>query len=81
MIKKGRNGVSFGDKNGMRKHPESVQRGSLCTTAKLDEDKVIQIKKRVMGGEKQSSIAREFSVTKTTISYIMKRKSWRHVSI
>ena len=55
--------------------------GSKCYLAKLNEDKVMNIKIRLAAGEVGAVLAREFGVAKTQISSIKAGKTWRHVCI
>lgn len=64
MVKKGRNRDDKGSK-----HP----------SAKLTEEQVIHIRKRIEDGEMQINLAKEFNVHKATISMIKRRENWSHV--
>ena len=55
--------------------------GSMCYLAKLNEYKVIDIKKRLLMGETGAKLAREYGVARTQISMIKNGKTWRHVNI
>lgn len=46
----------------------------------LTEDQVIDIYSRLLNGEKSIDLAREFSVEKTTIGNIKRRKEWKHIT-
>jgi len=48
--------------------------------AKVNEDQVREIRRRRASGELLSSIAPDFGVTPTLISYIANRKTWKHVA-
>lgn len=54
--------------------------GSQCYLAKLNEDKVRDIKRRLRLGERPSVLAREHNVARTQISSIRHGKTWRHVT-
>jgi hypothetical protein len=54
--------------------------GSRNGFAKLNEELVVAIRRRVACGESQSSIARELGISQTTISLIVLRKTWAHVA-
>lgn len=56
------------------------RKGSKNAAAKLHENDVVQIRALAKSGIEQRSIAIKFGVTDTAISYIVKRKTWRHVS-
>jgi len=78
--RKGRNGASFGDKNGARLHPESLPRGERHWHAKVTEQNVRDIRRRyATGGVSQYALAREFGVHVMTICAIIHRKTWAHV--
>jgi hypothetical protein len=55
--------------------------GSKNKIAKLDEQKVIDILKRLEKGESQASIARSYGVNRVRICEIAKGKSWKHVKL
>lgn len=64
MVSKGRNRDDKGSK-----HP----------SAKLTEEQVLLIRKRLEAGEMQINLAKEFNVHKCTISMIKRRENWRHI--
>jgi DNA-binding XRE family transcriptional regulator len=45
----------------------------------LTEQDVINIRKEVLLGTKQTKVARTFGVSKQIINYIVKRKTWTHI--
>jgi transcriptional regulator len=47
----------------------------------LDEQKVIDVLKRLEKGESQSSIARSYGVNRVRICEIAKDKAWKHVKV
>jgi transcriptional regulator with XRE-family HTH domain len=47
----------------------------------LDEAQVKKIKQRLARGDKASQVAKDFGVTKTTISSIAHGHSWSHVEV
>ena len=55
------------------------QAGGLNGNARLTEDDVRAIRARCAASETQASLAREYSVSKTTISLIARRVTWKHV--
>jgi hypothetical protein len=77
MISKNRH--AFGDKNGFRTHPENVKRGTQVALAKLNEEKVIDIRKRIKDGESTISIARLYGVDGGAIRSIKRRDTWSWV--
>lgn len=54
-------------------------RGSDRSTAKLDDDKVRIIRRRIAEGGTNVAIAREMGVSTAPISYIRNGKAWTHV--
>lgn len=54
-------------------------KGSKNGTAKLTEEQVREIRKRLAAGERGSDLAREYGVVKSIISAIKLRKLWKHV--
>jgi len=54
-------------------------RGEIHGKAKLTNHDVLDIRRRVRAGEKQSNLAREFGVRETNISAIILRQTWRHL--
>jgi hypothetical protein len=75
-VKKGR--CPTGDKNGMRKHPESAKRGEAINTAKLTEADVLAIR-ALAATTTQKQLASQFGVGQTAIQSILTRKSWKHI--
>jgi group I intron endonuclease len=62
-----------------KKKMSEQRKGSKGSRAKLNENDVIEIRKRLHDGEKVSAIAKEYKVSWTTISYIRDRKNWTHI--
>lgn len=54
-------------------------RGENNPAAKLTEEKVRQIKRRISSGERDSAIAGDFGVSRLTISSIRSGKNWSYV--
>ena len=73
-----RKGIKWSE--AFKKRLSKKNRGSNSFRAKLNEDKVEKIKKLMKKGCQNSEIARMFNVNKTTISYIRRKKTWRHVN-
>lgn len=71
--------VARGERHGSQTHPEALRRGSRHGMAKLTEAVVLDIRARAAAGERQSALAREYGVTPTTVSFVVKRKVWAHV--
>lgn len=74
--KKGR--VAAGDRHYSRRFP-GIRAGDRCPVAKLSSDDVRSIRRRVTNGEKQATIAREFGVSQSAISNIVRRRDWKTV--
>ena len=55
--------------------------GSKCYLAKLDENKVADIKRRLGDGESGISLAKEYGVAPAQISCIRLGQTWKHVTI
>ncbi len=53
--------------------------GEANTSARLNAQKVLQIRSKASSGQSLSSIAREMGVSVCTVSMINARKRWRHV--
>lgn len=64
-----------------RKHIGESHSGSRSHRAKLDEEKVLDIKLRIAGGETPAQIARNFGVSGSTISSICLNRSWSNVVV
>jgi hypothetical protein len=58
----------------------TLPRGEVNGRAKLTEEKVRDVRRRLADGEKQECIARDLGVARATISSIAIGKSWRHLS-
>jgi NUMOD4 motif-containing protein len=57
--------------------PESIPRGAARKQSKLTDELVRMIRSSPKSG---AALARELGLSKTTVSYIRTRKSWKHVS-
>lgn len=80
MEEKGRAKHPAGMSNGLRKHPESVKRGTLASNAILNDEKVREIRRLYHSGTiSVKEIAEKYGVTSTCIGLVGLRKSWRHV--
>jgi hypothetical protein len=77
MVLKGR--AAIGDKNGTRKNPECVKRGSLHYRAKLTESEVLQIRELAEKGMPHVKIAELFGLKWRHVGLIVRRDSWRHI--
>lgn len=68
-----------GNRNGSHTHPEQLPRGEQVHNARLTADQVRIIRTRYAAGEEQQQIATDYGVNRATISYIVLRKTWKHV--
>lgn len=85
--------VTRGECHGSKLHPESIIRGAAHyrhkhpelsqgdknPAAKLTNELVLEIRQRAFQGDAANLLAREYSVSAATISYIVKRKTWTHI--
>jgi hypothetical protein len=72
--------VARGDKSSARLHPESVPRGESHHWARLDDDKVKEIRQLYANGTiSQQRLAIKFGVTQSAIWAIVNKKTWRHI--
>jgi hypothetical protein len=94
MDRKGRRVILRGDTHWTQKHPDRIPRGHRHWThritdahprgadhwaAKLTEEKVRIIKHALGAGETCLSIGRRFGVRESTIHWIKRGKTWKHV--
>jgi len=70
MMRKGRNRAVKGSKK---------QRGILNARSKITSLQAVRIRVRASQGESQEKLAKEYGVSQTTISKIIRRELWRHV--
>ena len=64
-------------KRGMKREPVVI--GSKCGTAKLNEDKVREIKIKLNNGIKGTVIARKYGIVDQVIYDIKHGRSWKHI--
>lgn len=69
----------YGDNNPARQHPGLLARGEAHGMAKLNDAAVQEIRSRSSQGTSAYRLAREFGVAKTTITAVIRRKTWRHL--
>lgn len=55
-------------------------RGEEARYAKLNNEKVLEIRRRAEAGENQKEIAKEFGIHQVMVSMIKLRKRWSHLS-
>ena len=58
---------------------QTTARGSKIKTAKLTDEKVIEIRKRAESGENSFSIANDFGVGYHTVRRVVQKKTWTHI--
>lgn len=69
-----------GDRNGRRKHPERFPVGDACTNAVLTNTDVIEMRAKYGTGEySYSQLLAEYPISKTQLSRIIRRESWKHL--
>jgi hypothetical protein len=73
-----RGGASGGD-NPSRKNPERLVRGTAHRSAKLNEEKVRDMRRRYSMGVSIASMAREYGVSEPSVDAVVKMRSWKHV--
>lgn len=59
----------------------NTAKGIQKPNTKLDEAKVLSIKKRLLSGHRMTDIAKDFSVSSTNIQAIKENKTWKYVTI
>lgn len=57
----------------------NITYGAKNGRAKLTETDIPVIRRRYADGESQRAIAKDYGVSQMTISYIVNRKTWKHV--
>lgn len=60
---------------------KSQAHGSGCSQAKLTEEKVLEIKRRLRDGDSRSLLAKTFGVTYSNIKFIELGLTWKHLKI
>lgn len=76
-VSKGRSAT--GDRSGSHVKPESVRRGSLVSSSKLKESDVLSIRLLRENNTLFKDIASMFNVTITTVGFICRGQTWKHV--
>jgi len=61
-------------------HAGKQARGERAGAARLTEKAVLEILKAFKNGKTRQELAKQYNVSWTTVNFIVKRKSWRHVS-
>lgn len=80
MAEKGRGNQPRGDNHPSRTKPERVVRGSAHGCAKLTEGQVCEIRSLRDSGVILRIIAARYGVTAAAISFIARRKGWKHLN-
>lgn len=80
MAAKKRNVCMVGMQNPMHAHPERAQRGSARWNTNLTENDIVAIRRLYERGMYQQEIATIFNTSQVTISQIVLRKWWKHVT-
>lgn len=87
MVRKGRHvsktrpeSLRRGDNHPFRLRPETVLRGEKNSRAKLTEETIREIRMWHQQGTSQQTIANRYGVDQTTISTVVRRKTWKHVT-
>lgn len=62
---------------GLNKSP--IGPGMNGPAAKLTDEKVLDIRRRIAEGAKQQDLADEYGVAKGTIGFIARRETWAHI--
>lgn len=57
----------------------NMPRGEAAGQAKLTEDQVRDIRRRVAAGETQRRVAAEYGISQPAVGYIVRRMTWSHV--
>lgn len=65
--------------NGLKKNPHKAARGTRVHLAKLNDDKVREIRERHKNGEATRKLAREYGVRQSTMIEVVRRVTWKHV--
>lgn len=68
-----------GDGHYMRKNPERIPRGEARGSAKLNGEKVLELRRLRASGATLTRLAAMFGVSFGTISAICRRKKWTHI--
>jgi len=68
--------LAFGDRNGLRVHPEKILRGDSHPRSKLKEKDVVEIRR---SNKSHAELGRTYSVTPETIYAARTGKTFRHV--
>jgi hypothetical protein len=70
----------YGDRNGSRRKPETRPRGEASGMSKMSDEQVREIRWLYSEGWHQEIIAEYFGMVQSTISSIVRRETWKHLS-
>jgi len=77
---KGRGKWASGENHHLKRHPENAPFGEKNARAKLTNEKVLKIRSDWATGEHTHlQLAKKYLVSEPTISYLVRRKTWRHI--
>lgn len=76
-VAKGR--AAFGERNGMRVHPEAVLRGEKANGAKLTATQVTKIRTEFSGADTFAIIGKQYGVSADMVGRIIRRERWKHL--
>ena len=79
LDKKLKGRAAAGDRSGLRKHPERAERGTDRYCAKLNPDKVREIRALRAQGWTLMALGERYGVVYTTILKLLRGRSWAHV--
>ena len=68
--------MAVGDRQGLRKHPESAPHGERNGSAKLTESQALEIFK---SGDRRTALADRFKVSISTIHFIKRGRIWKRL--
>lgn len=68
-----------GDEHYARTEPHRLARGMKHGNAKLDDDKVVAIRREREAGASLNEIATRYGITEGAVCGVVKRRTWRHV--
>ncbi len=74
-----KNYLPRGEQHHSRLRPEVMARGERNAAAVLTTQKVRNIRRKRESGRTLMSLAEEYGVAKGTITFIVQRKTWRHI--
>ena len=71
--------LATGERNGLRKHPESILRGSKHGRSRVNEEQVEEIRSMYALGKSQKEIGAKFGLYHSTVWSIVHGVNWRHL--